>query len=83
MRPGGELRVFLAAGEGRAVHRYAAGAAGAVPDAGAADAQHVAEEMNAGIRQKGQNRARKFCCFEQKILKIPLDTKGDLLYDTN
>ena len=55
--------------------------AGAVPDAGAADAQYMAEEMIAGVRQKGQKQGQKFCCFEQKILKIPLDTKGDLLYD--
>ena len=38
-------------------------------------------ERNRRYRRKAQNRGRKFCCFEQKIMKIPLDTKGDLLYD--
>ena len=49
VRPGGQLRVLFSVREGDPVPRYAARAAGAVPDAGAADAEYMEKEIRAGF----------------------------------
>ena len=49
VRPGGQLRVLFSVREGDPVPRYAARAAGAVPDAGAADAEYMEKEITAGF----------------------------------